>query len=51
VLYLLPVMQDPEVQANWVLSLALIPAAVLAPMFIIETGIRPMDGCFPKICR
>jgi hypothetical protein len=36
--YYLPVLPDPDVQANWVLSLALIPAAILGAHFYYRDG-------------
>ena len=36
--YLVPVMSDPDVQANWVLSIALIPSALLGAHIYYRKG-------------
>ncbi len=36
--YFVPVMEDPDVQANWVLSLVLIPAAILGAHIYYRKG-------------
>lgn len=36
--YFVPVMEDPELQANWVLSMALIPAALIGAHIYYRKG-------------
>ncbi len=36
--YLVPIMEDPEAQANWVLSLAIIPAAAFGAYLYYRKG-------------
>ena len=36
--YFIPVMEDPDAQANWVLSIALIPATILGARFYYQKG-------------
>ena len=38
--YLIPVMANPETQANWVLAVALIPVTVLGARFFYKKGFR-----------
>lgn len=38
--YFIPIMEDPDLQANWVLSIALIPATVLGAHLYFRRGYR-----------